>query len=70
MMTSEATSVSRMIRRTSGDAGAAYLVEVGEELVEFVVVFEDPVLGEFVDAGDWGRVDEDLVDGRRWSGGG
>src|SRR5689334_12312311 len=70
LMTSEVMSVSRMIRRTSGDAGAAHLAEVGEELVEFVVVFEDPVLGEFVDAGDRGRVGEDLVDRRRWSGGG
>jgi hypothetical protein len=37
-MLSEATSVSRMTRRTSGDVRVAHLSQIGEELVELRVV--------------------------------
>jgi len=48
LMLGEATSVSTMTRCTSGDVRVAHATEVGEELVELVVV-EDAVTGEVVD---------------------
>ena len=47
-MLGEATSVSTMTRCTSGDVRVAHATEVGEELVELVVV-ADAVTGEVVD---------------------
>ncbi|MEN3298839.1 MAG: hypothetical protein V7633_897 [Pseudonocardia sp.] len=52
-MLSEATSVSRMTRRTSGDVRVAHLSQIGEELFELRVV-EDACAGRGLEQAEVG----------------